>query len=331
MSEEKRQILIAEDERLSRHLLKSTLEKWNYEVTAVENGAQAWEILRQEQAPDLVVLDWMMPEMDGLEVCRKVREKNSESYTYIILLTAKGHKEDVIHGLESGADDYVSKPFDANELKVRLRAGDRIISLQRQLLAAKEELREQATHDALTHLWNRGATIEKLTKEVERAEREKTYLGIVMADLDFFKKINDTYGHPVGDAVLMEAARRFAVAARPYDVVGRYGGEEFMVLLPGCDVMNTQMHAERLLNALRSSPIIHQTINLNVTGSFGVSSTELFHEISVDKLINSADQALYTAKENGRNSVAIGRGDQGPAGSPRSVKKTQGFAHSIRM
>src|SRR5579862_5049140 len=166
-------ILIADDSIVSRHLLDATLRKWGYEVVAACDGVEAWNILQAPDAPSLAILDWVMPGMTGPEVCRKVREhakdsKEQECYTYILLLTSKSLKEDLIEGMESGADDYVTKPFDRHELQVRLRAGKRLVDMQAELLATREALREQATHDSLTHIWNRNAILELLGRELAR-------------------------------------------------------------------------------------------------------------------------------------------------------------------
>ncbi len=222
-------ILIADDSIVSRHLLDATLRKWGYEVIVACDGVEAWNVLGAEDAPKLAILDWVMPGLTGPEVCRFVREHNKDKdiYTYILLLTSKSLKEDLIEGMESGADDYVTKPFDQHELKVRLRAGTRIVDLQRELVAAREELREQATKDFLTRIWNRSSILDVLQRELVRGSREKRPVGVVLADLDHFKLVNDTHGHFAGDAVLREFARRMLSCMRPYDAIGRYGGEEF--------------------------------------------------------------------------------------------------------
>src|SRR5579862_1794375 len=244
-------ILIADDSIVSRHLLDATLRKWGYEVVAACDGVEAWNILQAPDAPSLAILDWVMPGMTGPEVCRKVREhakdsKEQECYTYILLLTSKSLKEDLIEGMESGADDYVTKPFDQHELKVRLRAGTRIIDLEHQLVAAREELREQATKDFLTRIWNRSSILDIFQRELTRGAREQRPVGVVLADLDHFKTINDTYGHFAGDAVLREFTRRILSSMRPYDAIGRYGGEEFLMVLPGCDEDAAMAQAERM-------------------------------------------------------------------------------------
>ena len=301
-------ILIADDSIVSRHLLEATLRKWGYEVVVAADGLEAWNVLQGENAPRLAILDWVMPGLTGPEVCNRVREssKNKDlDYTYIVLLSSKSQREDLIVGLESGADDYLTKPFDQHELKVRLRAGTRIIDLQRELVSAREELREQATKDFLTRIWNRSSILDVLQRELSRATREKRSVGVLLADLDRFKSINDTYGHFAGDAVLREFTRRMTTAMRPYDSIGRYGGEEFLMILPGCDERCAGSQAERLRQALANEPMMIGDQAHLVTCSFGATSWRPESEMSPDDLIRLADEALYAAKRKGRDCVEV--------------------------
>ena len=298
-------ILIAEDDAISRRLLETILKKWGYEVMVACDGAQAWESLQTENAPQLAILDWMMPEMDGVEVCSRVRDRSIGPYVYILLLTAKSQREDLVKGMESGADDYITKPFDANELKVRLRAGRRILDLQSQLISAQDALRDQAARDPLTGIWNRNALFDAFRRELARAEREAKPISIVMADLDHFKNLNDTYGHMAGDAVLRGASRRMSQSIRPYDDIGRYGGEEFLVILPGCDENSGACQAERLRVAVGTEPFDTSEGSIRITCSLGVASTNSPKATDIEDLIRKADAALYRAKHNGRNRVEL--------------------------
>jgi two-component system, cell cycle response regulator len=298
-------VLIADDDDVLRHILETTLTKWGYEVMVARNGLEAWRLLQGNDAPRLAILDWIMPGMDGVEVCREIRKWEDRPYIYLLLLTAKHRKEDVIAGMEAGADDYIAKPFDPSELKVRLRAGRRILDLQAELLTARETLRYQATHDGMTGLLNRTATLDALRNELERAGRQNVPVSLMLADLDHFKDINDTHGHTIGDAVLCEATRRMRTAVRTYDTVGRYGGEEFLFILPGCSSDDAQCQAERLLACVTSDPIVLPRLTIRFTMSVGVVVKYNAAIDDVDSLIHAADSALYEAKLGGRNRVVI--------------------------
>jgi two-component system cell cycle response regulator len=295
-------ILIAEDDVTSRILLKRVLESWGYEVTATKDGAEALQALQGEAAPRLAILDWMMPGMDGVDVCRRVRARETLQPTYIILLTALGDKESVVTGLNAGADDYVGKPYDPDELHARLEVGRRLVELNDELLEAQHALEILARTDALTSVLNRGAIVEELEMEAGRAAREGSPLGLGMLDVDHFKLVNDTYGHAAGDAVLCEVVRRVLGVMRPYDTFGRFGGEEFLVLVPGSGERELVAVLERIRNAIGSAPFLVDGHDLVVTVSLGGAVRG--HE-SADGLIARADDALYAAKEQGRDRVVV--------------------------
>jgi len=297
-------VLVAEDDPVSRRALEAFLRRWGYDVKLAQNGVEAWNALQEESAPRLAVLDWMMPGMDGVQVCREVRKRGPEPYVYILLLTAKDQKQDVVEGIEAGADDYLTKPFDAHELKARLRTGRRIIELQQELIRAREELRVQATRDSLTDLWNHAAILDILRREIDRSRREGTPLGVLMADIDHFKRINDTRGHMAGDQVLRQVAESLKGAVRAYDSVGRYGGEEFLVVAPGSDVASTLQLAERLRAAVREATAGGVAAS-PVTLSVGFTSTAELGESDWDVLLRVADGALYEAKSAGRDRVEM--------------------------
>ncbi len=298
-------VLIAEDDPIFRRALQSWLQKWNYRVTALENGTDAWHALQQEDCPQLAILDWMMPGLDGIELCRRIRRLQKRPYKYVLLLTAKGGKEDVVAGLDAGADDYLIKPFDVNELRARVRAGKRILELQDALMKAHTELQFEAAHDRLTGLWNRGAIMDLLHRETQRSVRIGEPLGVIMADLDHFKRINDSYGHPTGDAVLREVAHRLLESVRNYDYVGRYGGEEFLIVLAECAPGDLAVTAERMRAHVSEKPVHTDSGPIAVTISIGLAAqrpagSELPRE---EELVRAADTALYCAKSNGRNRV----------------------------
>jgi diguanylate cyclase (GGDEF)-like protein len=298
-------ILIADDDRVSLRRLERTLAGWGYEVHTAADGTEAWHQLAQPDAPKMAILDWVMPGLDGVEICRLERQLSRERYTYILLLTSKSSKADFIEGLKSGADDYLCKPVDQSELELRLRAGSRIVDLQESLFNACRALKQQATHDQLTELWNRRAIHEFLTQELSRATRENAPLSIVLADIDHFKSINDTYGHFVGDGVLSEIAARLKAELRDYDRIGRYGGEEFLIVLPGCATEDAVRQAERLRAAVQQAPFLVSNSTLSVTLSAGVAVDEGSRRFDVDSLLQRSDLALYRAKHSGRNRVAL--------------------------
>lgn len=256
--------------------------------------------------PRLAILDWMMPGVDGVGLCRRMRTASGESYTYIILLTALQREEDLVIGMEAGADDYITKPFKSNELQMRVRAGQRIVELQDEFIAARDKLREKASHDLLTGLWNHEEIFCILGRELARTERVGRPLSIIMADLDHFKNVNDTYGHIVGDTVLRLTARKMRFVIRSYDAIGRYGGEEFLIVLPDTDKATAAAMAERLrlMMACDCMDDIPEG-RIPITISLGVATYRKGGLGDVSTLVSHADIALYAAKEKGRNRVEV--------------------------
>lgn len=296
-------VLIADDDAVARRLLEVTLTHWGYEVVSVASGLEAIQTLQAPNAPSLAILDWEMPGIEGVEVCRQARQQDEGRYTYIILLTARNRKEDIVEGLQSGADDYVIKPFDTYELQARVRAARRIVELQDQLIASRDALEVQATHDILTGLWNRRAIFDILSREIVRSRRQGTYVAVVLADVDRFKSINDTYGHLAGDQVLTEIAHRMAAQLRSYDSIGRFGGEEFMIVAPEGTSSNPQAMAERVRAAIEATPVRLNDRDFRVTASLGVAIGGPGGADLQDALLRAADAALYLAKQQGRNRV----------------------------
>jgi diguanylate cyclase (GGDEF)-like protein len=298
-------ILIADDDPIWRRMIESMLAQLGEEVVAASDGTQAWEILQKEDRPSLAILDWMMPGMDGVEICRRLRASSDGPYVYILLLTVKDHRTDIIQGFEAGADDYIRKPFDPDELRARLRAAARVMNLQQALLTAQRELQVQATRDSLTGLWNRRAILEILDRELARCRREGTPAGVLLADVDHFKGINDNYGHGGGDAVLRQLSERMQASVRSYDSVGRYGGEEMLFVLPSCDAESALRSAERIRLGANSSPCLVDSVGVTATLSIGVVSTSQHDSAGAADLIQAADAALYRAKRRGRNRVEL--------------------------
>lgn len=291
-------VLIADDDPVSLLWLAHLLTSWGYDVTTVNNGLKAFAALSEHHGPMLAIVDWLMPGLDGVDICRRIKKDPRVRYHYLIMLTGKSDTDDIVQALKAGADDFIVKPFNPEELRVRLRAGARIIELQRELI-------EKASHDDLTGILNRRLLMDWAARELERARRSNVPLSLLMLDVDFFKNINDTYGHQTGDGVLQEIANRIQSGLRSVDILGRYGGEEFMVLLPGCDVHFAHIVAEhiRLLIAQKPFDVEHKSIN--VTLSTGIAAASGDKKILLIDLIRQADQALYQAKHAGRNAVAV--------------------------
>jgi len=294
-------VLLADDDAFYRHFVSRALKNWGYETVTVSEGIEAVGILQGTDPPNIAILDWMMPGIDGVTICSKVRQLNKDPYVYIILITAKNQKSDVITGLEAQADDYLIKPFHLEELKARLESGCRIIDLQAALASKQKELSYRATHDSLTGIWNRSAILDILNREAEGARNMEKPLCIALADIDKFKCINDTYGHDAGDAVLVEVVRQLESSLRHYDSIGRYGGEEFLVVMPGVSNKDALMISERLRKRVATAHFrvlekqITVTLSIGIAADDGVGSTNI--------LFRSVDEALYRAKARGRNCV----------------------------
>jgi two-component system cell cycle response regulator len=297
-------ILVAEDNRLFRRLLEVNLVAWGHEMVICDDGEQAWQHLKRSGGPRVAVLDWDMPKMQGVEVCRRLRSLKDHHYVYVILLTAKSGKAALLEGLDSGADDYIVKPYDPVELKVRLRAATRIVELQKDLLEALGRAESRAKHDELTGIWNRSAVLEALEKELERSKRQSTTLGVVMVDIDHFKKINDDHGHVAGDRILRKIAISISQSLRLYDSVGRYGGDEFLAILPNCGLPQAFKLAERVREGVSANAYQLNGQPIVCTVSIGVAAVSKSEQVELSSVLRSADQALYEAKDRGRNCTA---------------------------
>jgi len=290
-------ILLVEDSVIERHKVGSYLTEWGLEHVAVGSGNEAVKLLEAPDPPTLVLLDWLLPGLDGIDVCRRIRKRGSDgTYIYTVMLTAKNKKQDLLLAMEAGADDYLAKPVDPSELRARILAGKRIVELQQSLQFA-------ATHDFLTRLLNRSEILAVLQREFSRSEREGKAATVILADIDHFKRVNDTLGHAAGDEVLKEVSRRLKSDLRPYDVVGRYGGEEFLLILPGCDLTVGVRRADEIRNLVGKDPMVTPCGNASATISMGVTVTSLSPQRSVAEILHQADAAMYAAKQNGRNRV----------------------------
>jgi len=289
-------ILLVEDSRLERLKISRHLTDWRLDFTAVQSGAEAIASLDGPEPPNMVLLDWMLPDFDGIDICRRTRANGARApYIYIVMLTAKSLKQDLLIAMAAGADDYLAKPVDPSELRARIMAGKRILELQ-------QSLRFAATHDFLTNLLNRSEILAAIDHERVRSAREGKTSAIIMADIDHFKRINDSLGHTAGDEVLKEVGRRLKSDLRRYDVVGRYGGEEFLIVLPGCNLSTGVRRADELRNLVAKDPIFTPFGTTTATVSLGVTATSN-RECSVSDLLHEADLCMYAAKKNGRNRV----------------------------
>lgn len=298
-------VLIAEDETASRRMLSVCLTGWGYEVIAVDNGAAALECLQRPDGPRLALLDWEMPEMDGVDVCAKLRAMDGLPFRYLIVLTGHNREEDVIAALDIGADDHMTKPWTPGELRARLGVGERMIRLYEQLEEQTRNLAIAAQTDYLTQLCNRSVVMERLGEELTRTVRTGMPLSVLMLDIDHFKQVNDSYGHTAGDQVLIEVAKRLKEGCRPYDVVGRYGGEEFLVMISPKSYEDTLIAAQRFWALVGAAPIKARGAEIDVTVSVGGVWLAPGFQSTVDALVNAADLMLYRAKELGRNRVEI--------------------------
>lgn len=305
-------ILIAQDDEASCQSLQATLTKWGHDVIVAPDGAGAWQALLQEAAPRLAVLDSALSGMDAFQVCRMARKRPDGPYVYFIVTVPKGREQDIIEGIRAGADDFLLTPLNPDELMTRLRVGKRVLELQGDLQRAHEAISYQTTHDPLTGLWNRSAILDALRRELARVLREGSPVGIIVTEIDHFKGINDRHGHMVGDAVLRETTRRIRSSVRPYDTVGRYGAQEFLVIVPGCDTHNALSQAERLRACVSSLPIdiaewgkfaLAEEGKLTVTLSAGVAAGNKVKD--AETLLHAGEAALSRAKNGGSGQVAL--------------------------
>jgi len=305
-------VLLATAAGTEHQSLHNQLKAEGYRVRQVFDGREALDVLLSPSAPSIALLDESLPGLSGADVVRCVRERGTERYVYSVLLVAHAGREATMLGREAGADDCLGKPVHTRELQLYLHSAERIVEMERRLAEARDRFRTQATRDALTGLSNRMDIMEILDRELGRTAREGNALAVIMVDLDHFKRINDTYGHPAGDTVISEAARRMSEAVRVYDAVGRYGGEEFIVVLPGADLQTAGRVAERLRRAICERSVASKVGALDVSASLGVAATNGNGLLSAEELVKRADTALYQAKEEGRNRVVLGSAIQPP-------------------
>ncbi len=304
-------VLIADDDRVLRLLTEKLVESWGLDPVLAADGQEALDIMTEsenkEDQPRLLLVDWEMPNLNGIELCEKLRLLESDNPPYIILITSRDHSDHIVTALNAGANDFISKPTKPAELRARIAVGMRTLELQNRLNIANSMLAHRADHDELTGLQNRGSVLRALDTEIIRAQRTKNPLAIAVCDIDFFKKVNDTYGHLAGDRVLKEFADRLTQAFRPYDIVGRYGGEEFLIVFSSFPEQAAEI-IERFRQAITATPFLTEDLNLTITTSVGIriyEGEEIETKQVLLSLIADADLALYRAKQRGRNRVCM--------------------------
>ncbi len=289
---------------MTREFVAGLLRGRGYEVVVADSAAALFEL--QRTAPlDLVLLDVIMEGLSGVDCCRILKSQSADAFLPVILVTAKGDADSRVEGLRIGADDYVPKPFDERELLARVEAMLRIKRSHDQMVAARDRLSRLAVQDDLTGLYNVRYLHARLTEELKRAERHRDPLAVAMMDVDHFKAVNDSHGHEAGDAVLREVGHRLRGAVREIDVVTRYGGEEFVLLLPSTHLAGALVVAERVSRSLREKPFEVPGARMHVTGSIGVALYPSRGVVDKDSLLRSADRALYKAKDEGRDRVCV--------------------------
>jgi diguanylate cyclase (GGDEF)-like protein len=308
-------VLIVDDDPLACEYLKASITAAGFEVRCVSSGAEALAALRNDFAP-IVITDRLMPDMDGLALCRTIRSEQFEGYVYVMLITSQDSEADVLAGLDAGADDYLSKKVSPAQLIARLRTAQRILTLEHSLRAVIEEKARQATTDTLTGANNRRYFVRHLSREIKRARRFEGVLSLLMLDIDHFKQINDRHGHAVGDQVLQQFAQRIVMNLREYDWFARLGGEEFAVVLPQTTLEDAGKVAEKLRRHVADTPMRCGTLSVPVTVSIGgveLHCLNPLEEPTVDRLLDIADRCLYASKEEGRNRATLARKRQATA------------------
>ncbi len=301
-------ILIAEDDSVTRNILQRILLKQGHNLIVAEDGERAWKLfLQYRESVYMAILDWEIPKIDGIELCKRIRSTEIDHYVYLLILSSKTKKQEIVTGLEAGADDYLTKPFHPEELVARIKVGKRIINLEQSLRKANERLEFLATIDGLTGVLNQRTLLERLKEELVRGARNGHAILLIMLDIDNFKYINDTFGHLSGNRIIVDFINSIKSQLRPYDILGRYGGDEFLIIIP-CQDGNIHLDVpERLCSAIKKNKFAIGDQELKITASFGAISILPYIKKDPDKLFYRAlkrvDEALYQAKAKGRNCV----------------------------
>jgi len=299
-----KQILVVDDDTMTRQALTKLIKKWEYDVVTAENGSEALEILTRKNPPRMAILDWMMPGMEGIEVCRKLSGRSGSPLVYTILLTIKKDKEDIITALDNGACDFLSKPVHAGELKSRISVGFRLVEAEDKLRRYAQKMKHLAVTDHLTGAFSRRFFMEQFEKEIDRVYRYNQSMSFIMMDIDRFKNLNDRFGHLGGDEVLKQLVTVCKNKLRKSDLFARVGGEEFSMVLPETDEESAYKVAEGLRLSISDLKIPYRDIEISFTVSLGVTSIQSKND-TIDSVIMRADSALYKAKNNGRNRTML--------------------------
>lgn len=307
------QVLVASHDTLLQRAATRLLQELGHETVTAGSGAEAWHFLNAEQPPPLALLEWDLPGIDAQALCARLHDRRNAPYVYLIVMGSGSAEAEPLAALDGGADDFLPRPLDPSLLKLRLRAAEHIVALHNDFRETRQALEYKSTHDALTGTWNRGEVLGILEREVARSRREGWQVCAIMIDVDHFKSINDTYGHLVGDTALREITARLLTSLRPYDIIGRYGGEEFLVVLGGCSPRNAQALAERLREEVAGRPVQLADEEATVTISMGVAAWDNNQCGDIQALLRAADVALYEAKRNGRNRVQTAWESRPPA------------------
>jgi two-component system, cell cycle response regulator len=302
------EVLFVDDEATTAMIVRRVLQNAGYAVTIAQNGLEALELLEKKHYP-IVLTDWEMPEMDGAQLCKQIRRNFFGGYVYTILLTSRLGRDNVLEGLDAGADDYLTKPLDEAELLARLKTAQRVVQLESKLRKASAEAMHQATTDSLTEVYNRRYLMSELSAEMDRARRANTPVSVIMTDIDNFKTVNDRYGHQMGDVVLKSFATILSGCCRPnIDWVARYGGEEFVIVLPSTSLAGADVLAERMRATVEATLIEGERYSVNITASFGAAADRRAWPSPLqasETLLERADQCLYSSKRLGRNQVTL--------------------------
>ncbi len=293
--------LIVEDDKETRELIHEFIKDIFIKVYKTKSAEEAQILLKSDETIQLILLDWNLPGLSGIEFSKILRETTDNRYIYILMITGEQSSDSMILAYEKGVDDYIVKPFQFSELKAKLKSAQRIIEMENKLRKKYKEAHYKSIYDSLTNVFNRAEIFEKLNVEYVRHTRNKLIFGIILIDIDYFKKINDTFGHQYGDYVLKKTAEIIKNRCRSYDYIGRYGGEEFLIICPETDKNSLYSIANRIREAVMEYDFEYKNVKSNITISAGIATSDETH--SFDSMLELADKRLYNSKSSGRNKI----------------------------